>query len=407
MLVDQKPSYKNLTKQDYEAMAGPDWPDFDLFCSQVQIEKFIADELDVMLGQVNDLRTQSASFCVLPFYGREYPTNAHCCLLPVNVDIERVRADMLNNVRTSACQACWTLEDAGVFSDRQLKNQTLDFYTKTDITQIFQQALKGQYSVNHYKIAASNYCNSTCVTCGPCSSTLWQTLENKQYQKIIPMLLRSDSKLVQIDYDTAKFVHFTGGESTMIRTHWDIIEKLVASGNTDCGICFVTNGSFSLTVKQRQLLSKLKYVIFCFSIDGIGSVFEYLRYPLSWKTTVDNVRWAQDQGFETSVSYTVSNLNVLYHDQTLEWFKQNKLNYLENVVYSPQCFSPRSLSQRIKNQISDQTSSSLIRAMLSQHTDHDQANFIQFRTEIQRQDQLKQINIGDYLPEFTALMSWQ
>jgi hypothetical protein len=45
--------------------------------------------------------------------------------------------------------------------------------------------------------------------------------------------------------------------------------------------------------------------------------------------------------------------------------------------------------------------------MLSQHTDHDQANFIQFRTEIQRQDQLKQINIGDYLPEFTALMSWQ
>lgn len=95
---------------------------------------------------------------------------------------------------------------------------------------------------------------------------------------------------------------------------------------------------------------------------------------------------------------------MLYHEQTVEWFKNNKLNYLENIVYSPQCFSPRSLSQGIKNQICDRTSSSTVRALLSQHTEQDQISFDKFQAEIQRQDQLKKINIQDYLPEFSALL---
>lgn len=404
MLVDQKPAYRSLTLDDYQAMAGPDWPEYSVFAQGIQIEKFVADELDSMLGQTAQLQSQISNFCVLPFYGREYPTNSHCCLLPMDVDIDRVREDMLSNRRTLDCQACWTLEDAGALSDRQIKNRTLDFYTNTDITKLYQQALAGNYEVNHYKISAGNYCNSTCVSCSPMSSSAWADLANPKNKKRIPIMMEAESKAIKIDYATAKFITFTGGESTMIRTHWDIVEKLVDVGNTNCCISFVTNGSFLLSRRQKELLSKFKYVSICFSIDGVGPVFEYLRYPLSWTQLLANIKWAKDQNYMVSVSYTISNLNILYHEQTVAWFKENNLPYIENPIYRPSYFSPSALPKSIKDKILEQSNNSIAQTFLTRHTLGDQAQYQEFLAEIHRQDRLKQISINDYLPEFVALM---
>ncbi len=83
-------------------------------------------------------------FCVLPFYGYEFYPNGggtHCCLLPKNYNIESIRKDILSGHRSDACSACWRLEDAGLLSDRKLKNSALDYYWDRDIRYILRKML--------------------------------------------------------------------------------------------------------------------------------------------------------------------------------------------------------------------------------------------------------------------------
>lgn len=415
MLVDQNPSYRQITKDDYEAMAGPSWPDFEIFSAGSKIEKFIADELDLMLSEIAQKRQNLSNFCVLPFFAKEYPVDTHCCLLPRNYDIDRIRSDMLNNIRTPYCQKCWVLEDAGRLSDRQIKNLTLETIDDTDLSNLYDLAASGNYTTTHYKIEASNYCNATCVTCSNGSSTAWGDLEKKNPQLVEEFysqdkksrklyLLKQQDEKILIDYSTAKFVSFSGGESTMIRTHWDIVEKIADTGNKECRISFVTNGSFNLTSRQRDLLRNFKHVDFCFSIDGISKVFEYMRFPLCWQSVSDNVKWAQDQGFIVNASYTVSNLNILYHEQTVGWFQDNNIPYIENLVYDPEHFAPRSLSHDVKQKILGRTNNDMIKLLLSTHTDDDSKKYQEFLKHISYQDSLKKIRISDYLPEFVSMI---
>jgi len=407
MLVDQKSLYKNITEEDYHSMAGPDWPDYHTFSQGGQIEKFVADEIDQMLSAVGDRRKQISNFCVLPFYGREFPSDTHCCLLPPVYNIDKIRTDMLHNRRPSECSKCWRVEDAGHLSDRQIKNRTLDFYTNIDLLNLYDNAVSGNYQTSHYKLAASNFCNATCVTCNSYSSTAWADLLEANSQSMQPLrVVKVDDQKISIDYQSAKFIGFMGGEPTMIRTHWDALEKLLEHDNRECMISFVTNGSFDLTARQKSLLKEFVNVNFNFSIDGTEKVFEYLRFPLNWQKLLDNINWAKEQNFLVSATYTISNLNILYHETTKKWFNNNDIKFIENPVYDPTWFAPRSLDRLTKEKLLEQTNDNLIRSLLRSHTADDDNNYRKFLSQIKSQDKMKGIRMNDYLPEFADLIDY-
>lgn len=402
----QKPFYQSITEQDYTAMAGPDWPSYTEFSCGIELDQFIIDELDNMLAETFAHKQSVDNFCVLPFYAVEYPANVACCLLPKHVDLQSVQSSMLNGQRPPECSACWKLEDQNLLSDRIIKNQTLDYYSNIDLTKLFEQAKQGKHATNHYKVAASNFCNSTCITCNSSASTAWGELE-QAYKGVSRSLwnIKPTDERFDIDYTSAKFISFTGGESTMIRTHWDILEHLDNVNNHGCCLSFVTNGSFNLTKRQLQLLSKFSNVNFCFSIDGTGSVFEYLRYPLSWAKVEQNIKFCQDHNIMVSASYTISNLNIYYHDITVDWFKKNSIPYNYNLVYNPAYFRPTALTSDIRQRILQKKNHPEIISLLSQPcTEHDQQDYIEFRKQLDLQDQMKNISIEQYLPELFSLL---
>jgi hypothetical protein len=401
----QNPSYQTITEQDYTAMSGPDWPSYADFAQGIELDQFVIDELDNMLRETAINNQRVNNFCVLPFYAVEYPANVACCLLPKDVDLKSVQQNMLVGQRPQECSACWILEDRNLLSDRLIKNRTLDYYTDIDITQLFKQAEQNKHAINHYKVAASNFCNSTCVTCNSNSSTAWGELE-QAYKGIDKHLwnIKPTDDVFDIDYKSAKFISFTGGESTMIRAHWDIVEQLHLAGNHTCCLSFVTNGSFNLTSRQIKLLSKFSNVNFCFSIDGIGPVFEYLRYPLSWSKIEQNIKFCQDHNIMVSASYTISNLNIYYHDITVNWFQTKSIPYNYNLVYTPTYFRPTALTLEIKQKILLKKQHPNIVSLLSQPTtEQDQTNYAEFRKQLQLQDQMKNISIEQYLPELFSL----
>jgi sulfatase maturation enzyme AslB (radical SAM superfamily) len=188
------------------------------------------------------------------------------------------------------------------------------------------------------------------------------------------------------------------------KSNFYILEQLLQHNNSDCFVSFVTNGSVEITDYQKHILSKFKNINFCFSIDGVGPVFEYMRYPLKWDMLLKNIEYCKNNNIMSSVSYTLSNLNIFYHAQTVKWFVDHDMNYLINVVYSPAHFQPSALPQQLKTIVSEKNPS--LEYLLNTHTDQDQQNYQQFRAEIIKQDQWKNISIKNYLPELAELLKW-
>ena len=388
--------YSYITLEDYSTVAGPDWPTFDRFQQHRDVAQSVYDEIDTMLAPQR--KFDHPVFCVLPFYGLEQPGNTACCLLPQDHDIQQIRHDMLQGHRPSACGKCWNLEDTGIKSDRLLKNETMSFYLDVDTQQLFDQCSINQNTTTLYKIDTSNTCNATCVTCGSQASSAWSALERKN--NTVPARswrIRNNTADAWIDYATATSITFRGGEPLLSATNFYIIEQLIAHNNTRCFISFVTNGSVTPSDYQLGLISQFANKNFCFSIDGVGSVFEYLRYPLKWNAIEKNLEFCKINNISRSVSYTLSNVNVWYHAQTVKWFWDNDLQYQLNPVYDPVYFQPCVLPSGIKQQILSQSACADLVPLLEPQCS--QTNLDLFVAKLKEQDTWKGIHLLDYLPE--------
>jgi hypothetical protein len=334
-------------------------------------------------------------FCVLPFYGLEYFRSGNispCCHLPSNIDIKQLQTEMLTGIRPVACQTCWNLEDQEKVSDRQLKNSSFDFYTNKDIQYIEEDCQQGKFSPKIIKLYTSNLCNSTCVTCNAAASTAWGTLKKNKYFRQIKI----NTIETKFKYNEIVILSFVGGEPLIEQKNFDILEQLILVGNTDCYISFVTNGSIQLTQRQQTILKQFKNLNICLSIDGIEKRFEYIRFPLKWTTLLENIDFFNLLNINLSVSYTISNLNIFYYNETINWFKQQGLTYNYNIVENPTYFSINALPEKIKLELNQD--------LFNSHSINDDKNFSKFLIEIQQQDQLKNISMKDYLPEFYKII---
>ena len=325
------------------------------------------------------------NFCILPWYGNEIKLatgeESICCWLTGPVDREELQREFLNDKRPTVCERCWHNEDAGIESRRMMENRFLDFKLNRDISMIEDDARKSLSKINLYQFDLGSLCNGTCVTCGPTHSTAWKQLTGRNIS------IRNDSNLIdknfekiknQINWKSAKRINLLGGESLLIKKSFDILELLLAYNNTECRISFVTNGSVNLSQKQIDLFKKFSDINCCVSIDGIDKTFDYLRYPLKWEIVSKNLDTYRKFFKEVTVSYTISNLNYHERDNTIKWFNDNNLLFIENFVSHPEYFNYRVMPGTTLWQ--------------------------RFVDEIKKQDSLKGISIKDYIPYIFEIM---
>lgn len=351
------------------------------------------------------------TFCVLPWFGKEIrwdQKETHCCLLPKSYDVKKIQFEMLNGQKPVECNKCWQLEDNGLQSDRQLKNSALDFYWDRDLAFIKQDAESGVEKTLMLKLLTSFTCNATCVSCNSGSSSSWAQLDRRidsdiPIRQYTPVNIKDLTN--RIDFKELKMLSLIGGEPLYEKKNFELLEYLIGIGNTDVFLSLVTNGSVELTDRQKNILSQFKKVNFCLSIDGIGPVFEYLRFPLLWSDLVNNLKFFREVTDNISVNYTLSNLNVLYHNQTVEWFNKEKLPYANNPVYAPAWLQPKSLPVSVKQLLKQQLSDIDYQTYIGEHhTQEHQTNFEKLLIETAKQDRAKHIELKTYLPELHQLL---
>jgi sulfatase maturation enzyme AslB (radical SAM superfamily) len=197
-----------------------------------------------------------------------------------------------------------------------------------------------------------------------------------------------------------------GGEPLYEKKNFDLLEHIIELGNSNVFLSMVTNGSVELTTRQKQVLSKFKNINFSVSIDGTESVFEYLRFPLKWTDLGCNLDFFREITDNISANYTLSNLNILYHNQTTEWFDKNNIVYSVNPIYTPAWLQPRALPESIKKVLKQQLSATDYNTFIGPiHTDQDQQNFQKMLEQTKIQDIAKKIKMEDYLPELYNMLT--
>jgi organic radical activating enzyme len=346
------------------------------------------------------------TFCVLPWFGREINWNqneTHCCLLPPRYDIEKIKKEMLAGEKPVECRKCWDLESQGLQSDRQLKNSALDWYWDRDLQFIKQDAEHGKNSIIMLKLLTSYTCNATCVSCNSNNSSSWSQL-NHRMNPAIPIQRSTfvDVNLIKqkVNFSELKMLSLIGGEPLYEKKNFELLEHLLELGNNTVFLSMVTNGSVTLSDYQKKILSKFKNLNFCLSIDGTGPVFEYLRFPLKWQDLLDNLQFFREVTDNVSANYTLSNLNVLYHNQTVEWFNQNQIPYSNNPIYRPTWLQPRALPQSVKQHLKEILSTMDFNTYIgSTHTDQDQLDWEECTKQLAKQDNAKGISWQEYLPD--------
>lgn len=192
-----------------------------------------------------------------------------------------------------------------------------DYFTKTlfpdKIDEAFEKTRDDGYTEMRpisFDYRISNLCNFKCRMCGDQLSSQWEAerrmmghydgggdfwalKENKplieNFQKEV-----AEKELWEAVYNgTIEEIYWVGGEPLMWDIHWDVMKHLVETGlSKKVTVRYNTNLS-RIRYKEEYLydyLPHFKSVQICASIDGIGSIVEYVRHGIKWDQWLQNFK---------------------------------------------------------------------------------------------------------------------
>jgi hypothetical protein len=233
--------------------------------------------------------------------------------------MQELREKMLRGEKVAGCQKCIDEEAAGKrFSNRQNYNQRPDAIGEID---------HAKPKIRFLELALSNLCNSSCVICGPLFSNFWA----KDYSKIHGKELSGPSyKTMDVTsvYDSLSdlfHIKFTGGEPLLIPEYHEILETLVANGRAkDVYLNYSTNLTILPSDRLILLWKKFRFIEIACSLDAIGPLAEFIRYPAKWekieKTTTSILSLSRNLDLRCGLRTSVSAYNIVNLPETIGWW---------------------------------------------------------------------------------------
>ena len=285
--------------------------------------------------------------------------------------IEELERKFSNNIWPDECTRCRQSEDVG---DKSIRQSSIDR----------DKVLK---SIDpEYIIAGGvldNICNSACQTCNPNLSTKIGSLESKTYKKI-----NNYENFFSIPQDRILEVDVNGGEPTASKNYKMLLSNLPP--NTKI-LRMNTNGS-RLIKEIETILQKGITVIVTVSLDGIGDVHDYVRWPIKWNTvqqTIDNYVGLQKnyKNLQLDTWTTVSCLNIADLPNIQQYVDTKKIKHNWAFLEKPDVLSVKHtnwLTTRAKT-IYPQSI-----AITEDNTEH-------LKTFLERQDSVRGIEYRNYL----------
>lgn len=321
----------------------------------------------------------SNTFCVYPwthFYTWPGGTAALCCLAqdvirkedgsPFNVrrdnlhDIwnsphyKRIRSSMLRGEEIKSCETCYKNERNRIESLREIANKGIQHFNPKDgwfynrLTDS-KDLLTAKNPIS-FDIRLGNICNLKCRMCGPMSSSQlerdpivrawagWRPDEPigenisdwPEGRNLLERLKSFSAEAVQLN--------ILGGEPTVNEVHINLLQYFVdnemAGQITLYGISNYTNAR----ERAFKLFSAFKNPRMDVSLDGIGSTFEYIRFPAKWNSVVKNIKTVRTKYPNITICAhpTFQAYNALDICDLFDWCEENGIPFCSgNLLHTP------------------------------------------------------------------------
>lgn len=252
-----------------------------------------------------------------------------------------IQETMIRNEWHDGCYKCKADEDAGKASMRTEADKFFsDFTTGTDL--------------EYLEITVGRLCNLACITCGPEFSHTWDDdvlaldIESPDYIKNLRKTQELDLDSLDLELlKNLKHLKVTGGEPFLHRQFLRLVVRLADAGIAEnVRIEIFTNCSWYPGKLEMDALVKFKQIRITTSLDGIGIVNDFIRYPSTWEkieSTLDKWIAVRDsfgapynRKFIVSAAPTVSVLNACYMFEFMHWARVHKqIEVVLQTVYEP------------------------------------------------------------------------
>ena len=248
------------------------------------------------------------------------------------------RKKMLTGERPSECDYCWRIEDLNknYFSDRHYK--TADTWAWDRFDEIANSDADQDVYPSYLEISFSNACNFACAYCSPEISSKWMediksngpyptdhAAHDLEYLKTVgkmPYKNRDHNPYVEAFWKWfpdalphLKVLRITGGEPTMSKDTWKLLDFIIENPRKTLEIAINTNGCVEdsliekLIEKTNQLNQLGVKVEIYTSLESIGEQAEYARDGLDYKKWCNNVNKILSE--TTSNVAIMTTINVL------------------------------------------------------------------------------------------------
>lgn len=394
--------------------------------------------LNKQLFQYQDGNFDTSNFCAAPFVHMYVHSNEEqrvCCVSTetdthvtddTELDLEKrwknnyyrdFREQFLRNEKPDACAKCYDLEASGGISDRMRFN---DVYLETLEPNV---ETGNQYETPlDLDIRPGNLCNLKCRMCGPVSSSQFQKeiKENKTLQSFM-----GNGEIVTTDVlenhnniefllqnaDKGERIKFLGGEPTIMPEVDKFLDILIEREYFDVPLHFTTNCTNN-NKRFIDKLSKFNRVTFNYSIDGVGSVLEYIRAPVKFETINSTIPLYHNlsQREMSEISFTYQAYNFFNLEDTIEWARGLGITVRPEILRVPEWLSIRNIPldirlpyiQKLIDKYEKEDTVYTARVMPVLHNlmdDRIQYRGSDFIRNTKRLDIVRNQHIKDYIPE--------
>jgi MoaA/NifB/PqqE/SkfB family radical SAM enzyme len=270
--------------------------------------------------------------------------------------MKTIRNELLTDQRPAMCERCFREEDSGVRSARQAWNEKYMFEYEPTTTP--------ELTVQYIDIRLGNLCNLKCRMCNPYASNQWvdewhlveQQLNDSEIKRLSSMDWPNDDavavNLLKLA-NTIDEIYLTGGEPTLALSQYKLFDKLIELDlaknitlkyNTNC-----TNLPKKL-VDYWQHFKKIKINA---SIDALGDLNRYIRYPTGWALVEKNlatfVEMSKQGKIDLQVHCTVQVYNVLQLDKLFDYLTDLSITDIHlNILDHPDYLNVRVLPENLK-----------------------------------------------------------
>ena len=289
-------------------------------------------------------------------------------------DYKKIRLEMLKGLRPSHCFHCFNQEDHGV---KSMRLQFIDQY-QSDIEEMIKRTNPDgsidQPKINYIDMALGNNCNLKCRMCSPWNSYLigkdWKKM-GKPYDEVGAKKVLQDKwyaspntfQMIKSALPDVRAIFTTGGEPMLIKEHLDILEMIIEEGHAHHILLRYNSNQTVIPKKIVQLWKHFQTVTFNCSIEAVGELNNYIRYPSKWEKLEKNIY------FLDNLSYENKNIEIYIHS-TLQAYNVTKipelLNYLRHanfksigrfpffiLVRIPEWLSPAIFPKEKRNEIAN------------------------------------------------------